>query len=70
MKDSMEYMNFQITLIDEALLILNKLLESTMVDDLHGRGFGSFYPEKSINYLMTMRYAIELELESYKRKIR
>lgn len=61
--DERDLMETQLELINQLLPVLEQLLETTFVDSPRGRGSGSFYPDRAINHLKTMKFAIELELQ-------
>jgi len=58
-----QFLEHQLSLIYKIQFLLDQLQTSTYEDNSHGRGFGSFYPDKSLNLMKTMEFAIKLELE-------
>ncbi len=61
--ETKQFLEHQLKLISQIQFLLDQLEASTWEDHMHGRGFGSFYPDKSINLMKTMEFAIKLELE-------
>jgi hypothetical protein len=57
-----QFLENQMKLISQIQFLLDQLQASTWEDHMHGRGFGSFYPDKALNLMKTMEFAVKLEL--------
>lgn len=64
-----EFLENQVRLISKIESLLDELVTTTYSDNRYGRGFGSFYPEKSSILLQTMKFGINLELDYGKRRV-
>jgi hypothetical protein len=64
LEETKQFLEHQLGLIHKIQFLLDQLQASTYEDNPHGRGFGSFYPDKSMNLMKTMEFAIKLELEA------
>lgn len=46
--------------------LLDHLITSTLEDHSYGRGFNSYYPDNCLSLMKTMKFGIQLEIETYK----